>query len=162
MVEAFGYPQPFVDRITPYKGVHGRMLRTGEPQFVRDVRQDPDYVPVSDDISSEICVPIKSQDEMVGSLIVESHGRPALTDDDFQLVLTLSDQLSLVLHNALLYSNLEGERNRVQAFNEQLLTLQRVATVVISRRELKDLLDFVCRSAAELVGADDSSHHAVR
>ena len=157
LVETFGYPQPFVDRITPYEGVHGRMLRTGEPQFVRDVRQDPDYVPVSDDISSEICVPIKSQDEIVGSLIVESTADRPLTDDDFQLVLTLSDQLSLVLHNALLYSNLEAERNRVQAFNEQLLTLQRVATVVISRRELKDLLDFVCRSAAELVGADDAA-----
>ncbi len=87
------------------QGVHGRVLRTGAPQFVPDVRADPDYIGIREDIVSEICAPIKVGNEMVGLLNIETTAERPLTGQDFRLVIALADQIGQVLLNAGLYQN---------------------------------------------------------
>ena len=80
-----------------------------------------------------------------------------LTEADFQLMLTLADQMSLVMHNAYLYQRLASERTHIKQFNDQLLALQQISTAVVSHLDLRELLDFVARSAAELLGGNSAS-----
>ncbi len=131
-------------------------MRTGEPAFVSDVTRDPDYVAGRTDVTSEICVPVKVDGDITAVLNVESTPDRPLSGDDFRLMLTLAAQLSLVMSNAALYGHLQKERDRVQSFNEQLLALQRVATAVSSRLNLRELLDYISRAAAELLDGDSS------
>ena len=48
-------------------GVVGRVMRTGEPQFVPDVTVDPEYRAASPDVRSEISVPLHAADSIVAS-----------------------------------------------------------------------------------------------
>jgi len=96
-----GWPEGATADLT--KGVHGRAIRTAAPQFVPDVSVDPDYVSIRSDIASEICIPIVVDDEIVGLLNIEATATRPLTEQDFQLALTLAGQIGQVLRNAGLY-----------------------------------------------------------
>lgn len=98
-----GWPEGAAADLT--KGVHGRVLRSGAPQFVPDVHADPDYISIREDIASEICVPIKVGHEMVGLLNIETTVDRPLTEQDFRLAIALADQIGQVLRNANLYQN---------------------------------------------------------
>jgi PAS domain S-box-containing protein len=138
-------------------GIHGRVIRTGKPQFVPDVTDDPDYYSVSPEVTAEICVPVTLDGEIVGTLNVESNELRPLTDSDFRLLLALADQMSLLMRNALLHRNLKIERDHVNWINQQLLALQAVGTAVLSRLDIQELLNFIARSATELLGGQTGS-----
>ncbi|HEY2824270.1 MAG TPA: GAF domain-containing protein, partial [Gemmatimonadales bacterium] len=53
-------------------GVVGRAIRTGEPQLVLDVAQDPDYVEVNKETRSELIVPIRVGATVLGAFDLES------------------------------------------------------------------------------------------
>ena len=96
-----GWPEGTKAELT--KGIHGRVVYTGLPQFVPDVSLDPDYICIREDITGEICAPIKADGEMVGLLNVESTANLPLTEQDYRLVVALADQIGLVIRNAGLY-----------------------------------------------------------
>ena len=54
------------------EGITGRVAATGRPIIVGDVRKDETYLPYFRDMRSEISVPLKSEDEFVGVLSLES------------------------------------------------------------------------------------------
>ncbi len=135
-----------------WTGIHRRVMQTGQPQFVADVTQDPDYHCVSPEVTAEICVPVKLDGEIVGTLNVESGRARPLTESDLRLLLTIADQMSLLMRNALLHRNLKSERDHVNWINQQLLALQAVGTAVLSRLDIQELLNFIARSATELLG----------
>jgi len=92
-----------IDFIPLERGVIGRVARTGQPAFIRDVSQDPDYIPAYPEIKSEICVPVKSGETLLGTLNVECDEKRPLTDDDLQLLSTLSSHIGVAIENARLY-----------------------------------------------------------
>ncbi|HEX5688923.1 MAG TPA: histidine kinase N-terminal 7TM domain-containing protein, partial [Roseiflexaceae bacterium] len=60
------------------EGVHGRVVRTGEAAFVRDVATEPDYVSIDTaETRQMIAVPLKSGDNSIfGVLVVASTSEP--------------------------------------------------------------------------------------
>jgi diguanylate cyclase (GGDEF)-like protein len=54
------------------RGVMGRAVRLGMPQHVVEVRSDPDYVPALPGISSELDIPLRVGQLVVGALNLES------------------------------------------------------------------------------------------
>lgn len=67
-------------------GIVGRAIKTGESQLVPDVELDPDYLPSCGDTCSELAVPIRIGDEVIGAINVE---HPRIGTFDYQ------DQLAL-------------------------------------------------------------------
>jgi putative methionine-R-sulfoxide reductase with GAF domain len=65
-------PQPVVERLSSARGISGRVARSGKASFVRDVRTDPEYVAGLVGTVSEIAVPIRLNDEVIGVLNVET------------------------------------------------------------------------------------------
>jgi PAS domain S-box-containing protein len=102
-------------------GVYGRVMRHGQPEFIKDVSQDPDYVTVSDNVTCEICVPMRIDGQVMGLLNVESTAEHPLTDDDFQLIQAVAEQISLTIRNALLYKDLQEARENQQRMLRSLL-----------------------------------------
>lgn len=96
------------------QGVVGRAVRTGEPQFVPDVRQDPDYVALEAETESEIAVPLKKGDVVIGVLNVESRQKGELTEDDLRLLTLLGDQIAIALENAALYERLRQQASELE------------------------------------------------
>jgi diguanylate cyclase (GGDEF)-like protein/PAS domain S-box-containing protein len=77
-------------------GIVGRVYRTGQPAFVRDVSADPDYRADSPDVRSEIAVPLRAGTQVVGVLDIES-SEDALTEGDFRLAQTVAERVGSAL-----------------------------------------------------------------
>lgn len=62
------------DGIRVEQGVMGRAVRLGREQLAQDVRSDPDYVGALPGVRSELVLPLRVGQEIVGALNIESEG----------------------------------------------------------------------------------------
>ena len=90
------------------QGVIGRMFTSGETQWVRDILEDPNYVrevsaSAAPALRSELVVPIRRGDHLLGALNVESDHVDAFEDADTKMIQSVADVIALALHNARLY-----------------------------------------------------------
>jgi signal transduction histidine kinase len=117
-------PRPVVDRASIQKGIVGRVVRTGKPSFLPDVRLDPDYMAGLVGTRAEITVPIIIDRVTIGALNVETSEPAQLDDDAYELLTLLADQLSIALQNASLFEaaqlNVENLETRVRERTAQL------------------------------------------
>jgi diguanylate cyclase (GGDEF)-like protein len=79
------------------KGVTGLVARTGKAQRIGNVRQVREYVEVDDRTMSELCVPIKFKEHILGVINAESIKKEAFTADDERLLITLAGQIATAL-----------------------------------------------------------------
>jgi diguanylate cyclase (GGDEF)-like protein len=91
-------------------GLIGRCLRERKPVIVNDVRDEPSYVarPETEDVRSELVVPLWVGDELWGAIDVEEARADAFDEDDARLVQTIADQVGSALRSAMLYERLDG------------------------------------------------------
>tara|TARA_Y100000310_G_scaffold345733_1_gene468989 strand:- start:1527 stop:2657 length:1131 start_codon:yes stop_codon:yes gene_type:complete len=102
-------------------GVTGTVAKTGIPEIVGDITQDTRYIPHKRDgssilyapIKSEICVPIKYKNKIIGVLNAESDHLNHFTHHDLNFLSALADQSGIAIQNALFYE-------RIENFNEEL------------------------------------------
>lgn len=100
-----GVPEEARRAVIPLQlGIVGAVAQSGQARRVPDVRQEPAYYELIPGLQSELCVPIKSGERVLGVIDVESKRRDAFSEADERLLTTVAGQLS----NAL-------ERQRVTA-----------------------------------------------
>ncbi len=101
-------------------GVIGQALLTGQTQTGAYVPSGPDDVrdAGAGAARSELAVPMRRGERVLGVLSLESDQPEAFDADDTQLAESLADAVALVLDNALLYQAIAGERSRLQALIE--------------------------------------------
>jgi diguanylate cyclase (GGDEF)-like protein len=95
-------------------GVVGRVMRTGETALVPDVQADPDYRAASPRVRSEVSVPLRAGDTVIGVLNVESgqDARP-LDEGDRDTLVLIGDRVSAAL---ALSREREALRDRAEMF----------------------------------------------
>jgi len=79
------------------EGITGEVAKTGLPQRLGNVRHIPQYMDVDDRTISELCVPIKFKERILGVINAESTKRNAFTPDDERLLVTLAGQLATAI-----------------------------------------------------------------
>ncbi|MFI5253335.1 MAG: ATP-binding protein [Bacteroidota bacterium] len=93
-----GYRQPMD------QGILGWVAKHGIRELVNDVSQDPRYITYSyHNTRSELAVPIKVEDVVVGVLNIEDTKLHAFDDTDAVVLETLCDQLGAAIKNAKLF-----------------------------------------------------------
>jgi GAF domain-containing protein/signal transduction histidine kinase/CheY-like chemotaxis protein len=107
-------PNPTRTNFSLSEGIIGRVARTGEAAFVRDVRLDPDYFNCVNQTTSEIAVPIRHQGIVVGVINIESDQPNQLSPDDHDLLQLLADQISIALENAVLYERVRQHADELE------------------------------------------------
>ncbi len=102
------------------EGVVAWVAKTGEPLLANDVAQEPrySYIEELNETKSELAVPIKIGDRIMGVLDIESENLDAFSDADLFTAQTLADQLGIAIENARLYKEtgqiaVMEERNRM-------------------------------------------------
>lgn len=97
--------------------VIGRATATGEPIIASDTDEDTLHFKneLLPDTRSELAIPLKLGDEVVGALDVQSVESTAFTPDDVQVLSTLADQLTTAIQNARLY---EEQRRTAEKLRE--------------------------------------------
>ncbi|OGN92304.1 MAG: hypothetical protein A2Z70_03890 [Chloroflexi bacterium RBG_13_48_17] len=102
------------------ESIVGWVAQTGEPILANDVSENPRYraVEALRDTRSELAVPVKMGNNVIGVLDIESTDVDAFGEADLYTAQTLADQLAVAIDNARLYDETRQmavmeERNRM-------------------------------------------------
>lgn len=104
------------------EGIVGHVTSTGEPRIAMDVGKDPVYFnnPDLPETHSEMALPLRSEDRIVGALDVQSKETAAFTEDDIQMLGLLANQVSLAIENARLFDETRIALAEAEAIGRQL------------------------------------------
>ncbi|GEM_PF-1018914 len=109
---SFAHLYPINHRLKLDQGIVGWVGTHGEKLLANDVRKELKYVNLYPDLIStlsELSVPIRVGDELVGVLDVQSPQLHAFGEDDILVMETLADQIAVAIENARLYKAMERE-----------------------------------------------------
>jgi signal transduction histidine kinase len=113
-----------IPKIALAEGVSGRVVFTGKPVFLEDVRTDLEFLGAVENIVSEICVPLFDEGRVAGVLNVESIQGVKLTQTDLKLLDALSQHIGIAIGRARLYTNVQREleaRKQAEIEREKLI-----------------------------------------
>jgi len=145
-------------------GVIGRCIRTGVTQIVPDIRSDPEYLTVNDRVTSEVVIPIRFQDKILGVLNLESTTPDVFVPASVLAFEAFAVQVAGAIHLASVNerlgeasTQLEHKTRALEEANEHLAaaveTLHRISTQdgltgVANRRHFDETLALEWRRAA--------------
>jgi signal transduction histidine kinase len=131
------------------EGLIGRAAETGQSLLVNNVYQDPRYIPGFEEAStkSELCVPLKLGDQVIGVLDIQETQSNAFDETDLMAMEALAGQIAMIIKNARLYEQAQQElieRKRaeeaLQEYSEHLEEMVRERT-----QELRDTQEELVR-----------------
>ncbi|MEJ2207412.1 MAG: GAF domain-containing protein [Anaerolineae bacterium] len=137
-------------RIPLGTGITGRVAQTGKPLRVADIRQEAEYVAGYPDSLSELAVPLRIGDRVVGVLDVQSTRPNAFSESDERLLSTLSGQMSTLLENSRLFAETQ---QRVR----ELTALMDVSRALNQAEGLETILSIVLDEAFNLIGSQEGT-----
>lgn len=129
------------------EGLTGAVFRDGIPRLVNDVRQDPLYIPLREDIQSELIVPLQVEGQIIGVLSVDSVRKDAFTEEDLELLYTISNQAAQILYRTKLYEELKYKIH----LQEILID---ISQVIEKKIDLQDVFESVMSILAERIHID--------
>lgn len=104
-----------LDRSQELIGIAGRTILEGKSQRVDDVSLDPDYLPFNKATRSELCVPMRDGDKVIGAINVESHDPNGFDDDDQETLETLAEHAVIAIKNARQFEELKDSKLQIGA-----------------------------------------------
>jgi PAS domain S-box-containing protein len=103
------------------EGMIGRAAATGEPQISGDVARNPYYVRrINEETKSELSVPIKSGNKLIGVLDLQGDRFNAFDGADIMIMETMADQITVAIRNAQLYDAMHRELTERQRTEEAM------------------------------------------
>ena len=96
-------------------GLHGHLLTTGQAVLSNDVHKDSATIMLDSNTRSELIVPIKQGESLLGALNLESPRPYVFTESDQRLIEALADQAAVAIVNARAY---EAERAALDRMRE--------------------------------------------
>jgi len=145
-----GYAE-LVESFDGERGIVGRVMRTRRPALVADVRADPDYWALNPDVTSEICVPLLSQNEFLGIVNVEAT-RHALDATDLRVMTAVADRISAALI-------IGRERQRLSERADLFRHLHEFSEAVNGTLQPDELFGAIVRSVSNVIPADVAALH---
>lgn len=105
------------------KGITGNVAKTGEPILSNDVRKDKRYIGVRPKMLSELCVPIKVDNKVIGVLNLESKDANAFNEEHLKFISAIADQTAVAIKNANLYKSYADTVKRLSNILESSKTI---------------------------------------
>lgn len=140
------------ERVRLGQGIVGHVAATGRSWRVpaQRVSRERGYVMIDPDMRSELCVPLKTGERVIGVINAESRLLGAFSEADERLMTTLAGQMATAIEKARLFAETIEALTREQRLNG-------VARVISGALDLATILQSVVRLAAELVSAEAGS-----
>lgn len=98
-------------------GVIGRVIKSRQPQMVKDMTSEDDYVPRFTDhtLKSAIAVPIELRDQVIGVIWLEGEERDTFSESDVAFVMRLAARAAIALDHARLYDAAERQADNMSS-----------------------------------------------
>jgi PAS domain S-box-containing protein len=137
-------------RLPLSQGIAGQVAATGVPISIGDISRSKNFFTVTEDIKSELCVPIKINDKVIGVFNIESKKTNVFTLADERLLSTLASQLAISIERVRLF---EIERTQRQ----QADILREATAAITTPLELEPLLETILEMLRKIVPFDSAS-----
>ncbi len=103
------------------EGITGWVAQTGHPKLVNNTQKDPQYIKIREGLFSELAVPIKTEDEIIGVISVDSNKENAFTEDDMELLIMVAELAAQIIKKDIIKDKLQMKINSqeilLDAFN---------------------------------------------
>ncbi len=114
----------------------GQVVKSGRPYYAPNVQEDPHYFATVSNVLSEVVVPLKLNQEVVGVIDVASPDSDAFSPRDINFLTTLAGNIAAVMERANLYETL-----RIQAAGLAKEVAQRTSELKLERDRLFAILE---------------------
>jgi PAS domain S-box-containing protein len=132
------------------RGVTGRSASTGKLIRLDHVAEDENYIQIAAGVQSELCVPIRVSELVIGILNVESRKENAFDQEDEQILNTIAGGLGTAIQRL---RSFKAEQKRRQEAEK----LRQAATAVTSSLNLKEVLFLLLDTLKGVVPYDRAS-----
>jgi sigma-B regulation protein RsbU (phosphoserine phosphatase) len=95
------------------QGVTGRVVATGKGVIISDVSSDPDYIAFRPQTKSEMAVPLKVGDSVIGAFNLESDWAQAYSEHDLELLNAFASLAAITIERARLHHERMSSRKIV-------------------------------------------------
>lgn len=129
------------------EGITGKTAQTGESMYIPDVRATEHFKEIVPGIRSELCVPIKIKNNVLGVINIEDQKQDAFTEDDKRLLSTLAGQLAISIQRARLFKTIEQQVSRLQ-------TLRSIDRTISSSLDINVTLNILLEHTLTQLGVD--------
>ncbi|HZD11491.1 MAG TPA: GAF domain-containing sensor histidine kinase [Candidatus Binatia bacterium] len=131
------------------EGLIGWAAGQGEAVRVDDVSRDERHMALETmpATRSELVLPLKWAEELVGVLDMQSDRLAAFHEEDVPVLQALAHQIAIAMHNALLYEQARSDRDLAE-------TLYYIGRALTRTLQLEELLDLILEHLAEMVPHD--------
>jgi diguanylate cyclase (GGDEF)-like protein len=122
------------------QGITGKVARTGKAERIGNVRRVKEYIDIDDRTISELCVPIKFKERILGVINAESTKRDAFTEDDERLLITLAGQIATAIEQI---RKAQAERkwlDQLAHSNDLIYALAQITTHIEKAFSIDDII----------------------
>lgn len=138
-------------RLKVGEGITGWVAKEGKLINIPDVSKDPRYFDLIKSTKSEICIPLISNDVVLGVINLESDALNAFTKKEESIIVALAGQATIAVDIAFRLESTSLGLDRL----EKLQNTSNALSKHISEPKL--LLDTIVRNVCDLTGADCSA-----
>ncbi len=107
-------PETLNDPSLLEQGISGRVLQTGQPVHVDDVRTETGYLPLVPRTRSLLVVPMLKSRDVLGLILLESDEMAAFSESDTQFVAQMAYQAVVAADNTRLFQSVRETRDNLQ------------------------------------------------
>ncbi|MFX1255555.1 MAG: GAF domain-containing protein [Promethearchaeota archaeon] len=100
------------------RSIVAKAVRLGETIYVPDVSMEDDYLEFDPAVRSELVIPIKARQHVVGVLNIESEQLDGFSDDDKLVMETLADQASIFLEREEIETRFQAIHNLMRQLTQ--------------------------------------------
>ena len=143
-----GIPENSRDqRFLPGEGIVGKVFSTGAPLLISDVSKEETYISAGDAMGSELCVPIKAGERVIGVLNAERKEVDGFKIEDKILLQTIADQIATALDKVTFFDAVETQAMQLALLNEAVLTTSRIL-------DPNELIQLIATQIKEMLSPD--------
>jgi GAF domain-containing protein/HAMP domain-containing protein len=130
------------------RSILGFVTESGEYYVAHDVSTDPYFKssPLLPDTRSQLAVPLRAGEQVIGALDVQDTGLYAFSEDDIAVLETLADQLAVAVQNARSYEDALRRAEREQKVLE-------ISSRIRSSADIDSMLRTAVSEIKQAIGA---------
>jgi sigma-B regulation protein RsbU (phosphoserine phosphatase) len=106
------------------RGMVGHVAATGRMHYAPNVRRDPYYIACERSVRSEVCIPLRAHDRVLGVLCVDHRRFDAFSLDQLRVLEALAGHIAVAIENARAFRVVRDERERLQRESSEARAIQ--------------------------------------
>lgn len=134
------------------KGIVGATVRTGKPILVPDVTKDSRYLIRRKETRSELCVPVKGKEDVLGVINLESERLDAFSEEDRDFLVALSEQAAIAMENARYLEQILHQGKVIEEKANLLEEMVKVGNTIVSDINIDEILNTIASSVSKSLG----------